>query len=94
MFEVGQKVVCVNDQPLNTAHYWDGRLEQGKIYVVRAIGQRHPHYPGVDCVKVEGIVRRPNDHPYAAQRFQPLPERKTSIEIFQKILRDVTEKVT
>lgn len=89
-FRVGQKVVCINDDP--NAFYPAGRgdldgLMKGCIYTVREIGLIG--YAGHACVRLEEL-RRPdkydNDCPYAAARFRPIVERKTDISIFARML--------
>ena len=105
MFRVGQKVVCVKDDELCDGLYFDRcGLKKGEVYTVRWAGvYSHPYRLQEDhyCVKLEEILRKFDDPayydlPFAALRFRPIVERKTSIEVFEKLLsptspRKVTE---
>jgi len=70
-------------------------LKKGAIYHVRWIGP-NPYLPWQEfgiCVRLHEIARNndPNwpDMPFLARRFRPVVERKTSIRIFETILRNV-----
>ncbi len=83
-FEIGQKVVCVNDKLTSPFRSWnEGPIFKGQIYVIRdndvisPRGTRH-------CVRLEEIHRPNQDWPYRESRFEPL--KKTSIEIFKRML--------
>lgn len=91
MFQVGQKVVCVDDffpSPL-----WSngdtGGLKAGRVYTIRWIGvSYHPYKGRAQCILLEGITRiyYGTDWPFKATRFRPAVERKTDISIFRSLL--------
>ncbi len=84
MFAVGQKVVCVNDDSSRGKFcgpaYASG-LRNGSIYTIDGIH-------GDELVSVVGIEGEWNE-----LRFRPLVEKKTSIEVFNKLLLPVKELV-
>jgi hypothetical protein len=96
-FHVGQKVVCVDDDPRSFLHAgapgvrFSGDLnglKKGAVYTVRAFG-RYPAYPDILCVWLEEIIRPTAffDEPaYVAARFRPVVERKSDISIFTAML--------
>lgn len=91
-FRVGQKVVCVDDDP----HGDNGIFPtKGKIYTIAWSGQwRHPAYGDTNpCVHLVEIKRPASKQifcvvPYLASRFRPVAERKTDISIFKAMLKD------
>lgn len=96
-FRVGQKVVCVSDDALES----DGvkRLQKGRVYTVRKV-QSDYSSPGWlrlgdgPVLWVKEIETRGNgDHPYCASRFRPAVERKTDISIFKAMLEDKKARV-
>ena len=97
MFRIGMKVVCVDD-----ANPWSLRGEtiprRGEIYTVRAINPWAQ--PAPPCIFLEEIVNAPRDYQrgygelaFLARRFRPLVTRKTSIEIFERMLMPDLESV-
>lgn len=88
MFHVGQKVVCVNDDPS-----WKGMptgLTKGVVYTIDALVE-YP-YEGIGVQLVE-ISLPDNEHHWPAfhpRRFRPVIERKTDISIFTRMLRPKT----
>lgn len=79
-FRVGQYVAVHDDR----AGYAYGDLfpfTKGQVVTVEQLGP-------MDCVKVSGDYRF-----WANERFRPLVERKTSIELFHQIRRDVENNV-
>jgi hypothetical protein len=91
-FRVGQKVVCVDAKtPAFTA--WDdaGReaLTEGVIYTVSATRIWKHGEQSIQCNELPTTSVLGGERWYQAKRFRPLVERKTSIEIFQQIRRDV-----
>ncbi len=67
----------------------------GEIYTIREIGMLHPIEKDVVCVLLEELVNDPLtvkltsqdwEPPFGAWRFRPLQVKKTSIEIFEKML--------
>lgn len=93
MFHVGQKVVCINAdinnanaRPIDLATW---QLVKGKVYTIRALLNEPTTGP---TLLVEEI---PDRDPYGTGlfeagyfrwRFRPLVERKTSIEVFKRML--------
>lgn len=80
-FRVGQRVVCV-DASCRPGYDWKGRApKEGSIYTV--VGFSKPRIGDYDCIVLAEI-----SHPwgYRASRFRPIVERKTSIEVFQRML--------
>lgn len=81
-FHVGQKVVCVDDSPIE-----DGRsalVMRGAIYTISEIVMicRHPGY-GVRLVE---LTPYPGKGGWLPSRFRPVTERKTDISIFTELL--------
>jgi hypothetical protein len=100
MFRIGQKVVCVDDDPNRDSlmvprhlliKNLDG-LRRAEIYTIRAMAFERAHNGSqVLCVWLKEIVRpiegADTEEPgYAVERFRPLVERKTDISIFKKLL--------
>lgn len=96
MFQVGQKVICVDDaQIIPSSNPIDQiPLECGSIYTVRWIGPQY--FSGLDkivlSVRLEETLR-PFDYPFGADRFRPVVERKTDISVFTRMLTPHDEKV-
>lgn len=96
MFSVGQKVVCI-DAKANGQYLPAGSrtkisslsgLQLGKVYTIRQLGDIW----GVPGCRLSEITRyiEPllGEEMYFAQaRFRPVVERKTSIEIFTRMLK-------
>ena len=96
-FYVGQKLVCVDDTLQPGVAPWrpEDKPVVGNIYRIRQV-TTDTGYLGLRLFEFD----RPNtylgigpwgayhfpDLPYFASRFRPLVERKTSIEIFQRLL--------
>lgn len=80
MFRVGQKVVCVDGDPL-----WG--LCTGSIYTIARVGFYRAGQASRLHVDVSEIK---NSIPlgWRATRFRPLSERKTDISIFTKMLSE------
>ncbi len=96
-FEVGQRVVCVNDtfgafsEP---SCLWNrvgnlGGLTKGEVYTIRRVGIDYiTDLPVVWLVEIvrpliaDDIYERGMDH----RRFAPLEEKKTDISIFTQML--------
>lgn len=98
MFHVGQKVVCVNDDPGYSSvpgNLLDG-LKANTIYTVR--GEVHLTN-GDRCIYLNEIVRplEPaprygvRELPYLAARFRPIVDKKTDISIFQEMCKDTSD---
>jgi len=87
-FHVGQKVVCVDDVGQKHA----GRVERSKIYTVTGFDPQdfsHPeHEDGIYLLEVKRdfVISLNRERSFMKRRFRPLVTRKTSIEIFKKML--------
>lgn len=79
------KVECIDD----TGWIGWGTIVKGQIYTVKSRATSHTGEPAFHLVEVRSI----SGCPYFAQRFRPLVERKTSIEIFTRLLNPSPEKV-
>lgn len=87
-FRVGQKVVCINDKNFNH-RYGEECPKNGHIYSIRGI------YPSGDSVWLEEIINPKfaykqgiGEVAFFKWRFRPLVDRPTSIECFQKMLKN------
>jgi hypothetical protein len=100
-FQVGQKVVCLQNWHLNGRGYGDEiGPKKGEIYTIRDIGFLSPVNPEMVVVRLHEI-RNP-ERPYRlcgtfepcfdASQFRPVVQRKTSIEIFKSLLNPVRER--
>lgn len=93
MFRVGQRVVCV-DNKNKPGHSWvyNDSPTQGAVYTIVRIT--------MECGYESLILAEHERHPrskyagYDARRFRPIVERKTSIEIFKKMLVPSKQKET
>jgi hypothetical protein len=99
-FRIGQKVVCVGiegtpraDWSEWPAYYKIVKPERGPVYTVRdsrigANGRQHIRL--VEIVNPPAkFIDAPDQEPWWwAEGFRPVVERKTSIEIFTKLLAD------
>ena len=77
MFRVGQKVVCVDARQNGWSRQW---VLKGEIYIIAAIRSDDMG----DRVDLVGVQKPNGFFPY---RFRPLTDRKTSIEIFTRMLK-------
>jgi|HubBroStandDraft_4_1064222.scaffolds.fasta_scaffold00045_66 hypothetical protein len=107
MFQIGQKVVCVDDSTTDAA----GRASlqsrgmiwpsKGLVYVVRWVGHWHFNDGPLLAVRVAEIINPvvtwadgdADELAFLASRFRPLIERKTDISIFTEILDTERRKV-
>ena len=92
MFYVGQKVVCVDDVPVQL-RVGDPTfpLRSGEVYTVRGFADQR----GDKCILLCEIFEPElADLGYFARRFRPAVERKTSIEIFTRMLNPSKERET
>lgn len=98
MFELGEKVICVDDDPESFAvpddDSNDWPLEQGVIYTISGF-DKDPIY-NVHTLYLVEIPDRSNgefaDYGFAQARFRKLIKKKQSIEVFEKILNKVNNK--
>ena len=93
-FRVGQKVVCVDDQDF-PFHHCKVFPQRGIIYTVRGINPAD--YRGPAHLWLEEIhnplTMSGEEYSFHIRRFRPLVTRKTSIEIFERMLTPDLEKV-
>ena len=94
MFYVGQKVVCVDDQNWRSGGADGPAPRRGEIYTIAVIGELDNGSPAVGLVEVTPINSRSDRAWYFSKRFRPAVERKTSIEIFTRMLNPSKERVT
>lgn len=98
-FHVGQKVVCVNDEPnffrVPGIRYLDRDfpLKNGKVYTIIAITEE-PIDGSKRVLLAEIPLRSEIDKGFCRQRFRPVVERKTDISIFQAMLTGKKVEVT
>lgn len=92
-FRVGQKVVCVDDKPLGFSRGFhpSEAVKVGTVYTVRRIfiDDEGDVILQLDEVERSDIAKRQwrtDELGYAAFRFRPIVERKTSISIFKAML--------
>lgn len=90
MFYIGQKVVCVDDcaGPFGIAI---GRLKRGHVYQIENIysgfGRIADGVLGEGCgFQLVGVSTPSERDFFRSTRFRPAVERKTSIEIFERLL--------
>ena len=87
-FRVGEPVVCVDDSP--TKNGYAVQIVKGGIYTITGLDTR----PGELAIFLAGIKKAgPLSGAYYVSRFRPLVTRKTSIEIFERMLTPDLEKV-
>ena len=104
MFEIGQKVVCINGKPMRPRKYPDEtHPTEGQIYTIRNVGNVLCDAGVEPAVRLEEIVNTPRLYRlghgvdgmdelwFRASRFAPI--KKTDISIFLKMLEPVKEKV-
>jgi hypothetical protein len=98
-FRVGQKVICINDSITVSRGFamlfgWYNFPVKNEIYTCRSIGV-HPSDKEQRLVcTLEGLINRKcicesclvGEVSFNTSRFRPLVERKTSIEVFEKLL--------
>ena len=106
MFQIGQKVVCVDDSTTNpttrASLQSQGMIwpSKGLIYVIRWIGRWYFNDGPLLAVRVAEIINPTvtwsdgdtDELAFLASRFRPIIERKTDISAFTKILDDVRHK--
>jgi hypothetical protein len=102
-FYVGQKVVCVDAACTTVLGLQE--LIEGSTYTIRWVGHaphkqlRNGRFSTTVCVRLVEILRDtcPTtgivDLPFNIQRFRPVVERKTSIEIFKRMLNPSDRKI-
>ena len=99
MFQVGQKVVCIDDGPYRGCKsdplHGGTAVVRNKTYTIREIACVHPGAPEEACVRLAEVTFTLNDCPVAAYRFRPLTDspkavKETMRKHFNKFL-DVKE---
>lgn len=88
-FQVGQKVVCIKRGAWQGGFGDEINPEYGKVYTVRDV----VHWPRHTAVRLFEIKNDPRDYSEAfnecdfhVRHFRPVVSRKTSIEIFTRML--------
>ncbi|TGQ11201.1 hypothetical protein EN858_14860 [Mesorhizobium sp. M4B.F.Ca.ET.215.01.1.1] len=95
-WHVGMKVVCVDDQPAHVDRYpYRARmgtpLKAGQVYTIRAFQTDGEGVLGVLLQEATSNLKRLKDgreRPFGIERFRPVKRHKTSIEVFNRILRN------
>lgn len=82
MFEVGQRVVCINSDPRPGGK--PTHLHRGRTYTVASIILECWDGPGITLAELAIPYR--GKLGWLAERFRPLQERKTNISVFTEIL--------
>ena len=100
MFDIGQKVLCINDKPLVPRHLVKfselGGLTAGNVYTIRDIYENTVRrvtvrfYQDNLCLELEEIVRDthgygPGYRGFASERFKPLDD--SSMDVFKKMCK-------
>lgn len=85
MFRIGMKVVCIDATPRKIPV---AVLQKGAIYTIVALPYCPDGEHGVELAEVESQAI----FGFWKDRFRPLVERKTSIEIFQRMLTPSHQK--
>ena len=96
-FEIGQRIVCVGDTNRPGKRWYPGGAPKlGAIYTVRAIGLRTMDgSPAIRLVEIQHDVPQwGTDMAYREARFEALPRKTTSIEIFRKMLLPSRQRET
>lgn len=93
-FRIGQRVACIKEGDWMDALDVPNRPKGGSIYTIRekasdGIGLLFHEIRNPRTLHQEGLTE-PAWHPH---RFRPLVDRKTSIEVFQKMLNPSPQKV-
>ncbi len=93
-FRVGQEITPKERDPwwsARTGRVMSGTVEPkyGKIYVISGIYQSR-YWVDASCLSLEGF---PFHQRYDADDFRPVVRRTTSIELFERIRRDVSGRV-
>lgn len=84
MFQPGQRVICVNDEPTD---YRPILVTKGHTYTIKEYWEG-ARGPGVTLMEVEPKLG-PGWHTW---RFRPIVEQKTDIIIFTKMLNIIKQK--
>jgi hypothetical protein len=91
-FRVGQKVVCVDDEPCGLEACKENGIARGKVYTIRNIDTcPYAKRSGIRLEEVRLTIHEEigRERLFRASRFHPVVETKTDISIFHQILRDV-----
>jgi hypothetical protein len=91
MFRVGQKVVCIVHWPLDIRRPDAVYAEKDCVYTIRGFcpgtdGQTRLYLSGIHNKPMISVANGLMEFGFNAKYFRPLVERKTSIEIFTKML--------
>lgn len=96
MFDIGQKVICINATCFKDDLKWHGPpLILNKIYTVRDYVPDH-FDEGDICIRLVELVRDKgyDEYGFRIQRFKSLEMKKTDISIFENILNKFNNKET
>lgn len=84
-FQVGERIICVDDAPHPGRAWYGPRLQKGAEYTVRDYVP--PHYADDGpCIRLNEIIRLCDGIGFRASRFRPLIEKKTDISVFTALL--------
>lgn len=92
MFSVGMKVVCVDENWLQTPLDHETLPLKGAVYTIRKISRRNRRARTGFLLEEIRNSRRPeyaDEAHFDASHFRPVIDRKTDITLFQQIDRDV-----
>lgn len=88
-FRVGQKVVCVDVPARNSwaLYPWPACVVLGGVYTVRSLDCIGDFYGLTIDEYPPPIDNQDREVTFNTKRFRPVVERKTSIEIFERMLK-------
>lgn len=101
MFQVGQKVVCVDDTCHGTDVIQTAPIKNGEIYIIRWVGPHSWKNGSGVGVRLFGKIRNPNisgpfyDLPFNSIRFRPLIDTTDQVAALAEMMRKAakTQKV-
>lgn len=88
-FHVGQRVVCVDDSPVEGRIWYDGKPQISAVYTI--VGIEYGRYGPYQTFLFAELSRQ-SGRGYAAWRFRPVIERKTDISILTALLNPANHK--
>jgi len=92
MFDIGQKVICINNNLDNGDDWYGPKLVLNKIYTVRDYVP--DPYNEYICIRLVELIRDKGcDHVgFRINRFAPINDKKTDISVFEKILDEINSR--